>query len=227
MTRRRSIAAAVAAIAAAFSLAGCAGATPPARPDPAAVVTEYLAALADGDSATASALDAVARDGAPFTQSSGSGFLETDALSSAVERITVGSITVSTSGAAAAAVVAEFSLAGEDFAPVLRLRWDDSDERWVLRDSLANLLLVQAVGPDALAGPVTYTLGGAAPTGSFDDVDAPVAAVYPGIYDLTIDIDPAELADPTMPLARQLVIDPYLQGPQDGVLAPSVDIAVR
>lgn len=187
----------------------------------------YLSALADGDSAAAMTLDAAAFDDAPFTQADGTGFLATDALATASERIAVTGTKVLSTNADDAAVEADFSLAGENFSPTLRLRWDDDSGKWILIDSLANLLVVRTVNPAGTAGPAPFTLGDAVPSGSFEGFDPPVTAVYPGVYALSVQLDAALLLDPATALKTQLVVRPYYQAPHTSVLAPTIDFALR
>lgn len=220
-------AATVAACLLAAVLSGCTPSSPqPDRPDAAAVVAEYLTALADGDSAAAMRLDAAGRAEAPFTQGDGTGFLETDALADAAERITVESATVEHQGGATASVIAAFSLAGEHFAPKLRLTWDDDSGAWILIDSLANFVEVRAL-TDQVPGPAPFTLAGALPSGGFDGIDPPVSLAYPGVYRLLVQLSPDTLADPSAELDYDLVVRPLYQQKHVSELAPNIDFVLR
>jgi hypothetical protein len=197
------------------------------RPDPVPTVSAYLDALASGDSATAMSLDARAFEEAPFTQGEGTGVLETGALAGASERIVVDGVTLLHADEDSAAVSTEFSLAGQHYTPKLRLRWNGDAEAWELIDSLANLLEVRAVTPEGVPGPAPFTLAGFAPTGTFDGYDPPVTYVYPGVYALSVQLDPAVLADPSTSLDREIVVPPLYQAPQESEFVPNVDFALR
>ena len=210
-----------------LTLAGCSPNDVPVHPDPLPIVASYLDALASGDSATAMALDAVAFEDAPFTQGAGTGVLETGALAAASERIVVGGATVLSADEDSAAVATEFSLAGQQYTPKLRLRWNDDAESWELIDSLANLLEVRTVTPAGVPGPAPFTLEGFAPTGTFDGYDPPATYVYPGVYALSVQLDPAVLADPSTPLDRDIVVPPLYRAPQESEFVANVDFALR
>lgn len=195
-------------------LAGCGETRDDQRPDPTSVVSDYLTALSEGDTAAAAALDARAFEEAPFTQGDGTGFLETDALAAARERIVVSDVTLLGSDADSAAVEVEFTLQNETYTSKLRLHWNDDNGRWELIDSLANLIDVRVISA-GVPGPVPFTLSGLAPSGGFDGVDPPVSYVYPGVYELAVDIDPALLLDPTTPILTDLAIGPlYTTSPE-------------
>jgi hypothetical protein len=224
VTRGRAIACLTAAVA--LILAGCASAPVDERPDPTEVVSAYLTALSEGDTAAAAALDARAFEEAPFIQGDGRGFLETDALASAVERIAVTTVTLLNSDADSAAVEVEFSIQKQTYTCKLRLDWNDDSERWELVDSLANLIQVRVISA-GVPGPVPFTLSGVAPSGSFDEIDPPASYVYPGVYELAVDIDPALFVDPATPIVTELVIGPLNSTSPDTGQIVKVDFTLR
>lgn len=218
----------LAVAAAALLLAGCTPSAPTSeRPDPVPIVESYLAALASGDSATAHGIDAVAFEDAPFLQGDGTGVLDTGALAAASERIVVDGATLLSADDDSAAVEAAFSLDGVDYTPTLRFRWDDDGGSWVMIDSLANIVVIDTVTAQGVEGPVPYTIAGFSPTGAFDGFDAPATYAYPGVYALSVQIDPALLADPATPIELDLTVPPYYTAPQKGALVAPVEFLLR
>lgn len=191
---RFSTAAALAALL--VALTGC---TPggPARPDPADIVRDYLAALAEGDAATARAIDSEAVSETLGSNTDADG-LRTDAVLGAAETISNIRIEARTTPADAESTRVGFSydLAGETRQGSLAVAWDSEAGEWELAEPFTLDLGVNAVVSSIEIEPVPFTIGetpvelGAAPD------EAPIFhLVYPGVYTITADIDPATVTD--------------------------------
>lgn len=159
------------------------------RPDPAGVVTEYLAALADGDAEAARRIDgaALTADNAP-TLTWARDLLDGRALAEAESRVGPAEVVATTVSPEAAQVRAAFEFDGEQVEQVFQLTW--ADAAWRLDTTLVGCVSASWTVDD-LSGPLGFRLG---------DVVAGDGtrqyAVDPAVYGFAPEVDPALLADP-------------------------------
>lgn len=173
------------------------------RPDPTDVVTEYLEAIAAGDAATATQLDAtglndVDREWADLDT------LRTDDVLAGAERITDVVVDPETTGDDTAKQVSfSYELAGQQERSAIDVVWDEDAQKWQLADSLASPLTVLAAVNRTEQRLVSFDLPGASVRQPADqDAATLVFLVYPAVYSITADLDPALLADPAAELTQ-------------------------
>jgi hypothetical protein len=200
--------AALAALALAL-LTGCAPADDP-RPDPTEIVERYLGAIAAGDVATAAELDGIAID---EDESVDTMALRVPAVLEGAQRLTditvdpVTSTAVVGDGETATAVSFTAMLAGERIESFLPVWWDDEIEEWTLGDTLAEPISVTAQIDRTRMALIGFSVPGAQVPGPLDQETAPLAYLaYPGVYQVTADLDPALLTDPAQGTTRELVV---------------------
>lgn len=193
---------------------GFAGCAAPAsdRPDPTEIVQEYLDAIARGDAVTAAELDdaAIADDDGLVDADT----LRTDAVLAGAERIENIRVDPETTGVVHndddtedRAVTFTYELAGEQHDGMLPVGWDDERAEWVLLDTLAEKLLIQAQVSRTQAALIGFSVPGASVPAPADQGAAPISwLVYPGVYTVTGDIDPALLVDPSLGVVREVEI---------------------
>lgn len=204
----------VAAIAAAATLTlGVASCASPSdsRPDPTDVVQRYLDAIASGDAQAAAALDADTIEDDPLTDAT---TLRTDDVLAGAVRIDDVEVEPETRSIVhdgegeERGVDFSFTLAGESYDATLPVGWNSDAAEWRLLDTLAQPLQIQAQVTRAEAALIGFRLPGAAVPAPADQGDAPVQwLVYPGVYTVTADLDPALLVDPALGVERDVVID--------------------
>ncbi len=184
-----------------FLLTGCVG----QRPDPTEVVSEYLAAIAEGDATTATALDgaAVEAEYAGTTTAEVGDFetLRTDAVlhgaDGRIEDVEVQPRAAKVDGDEnVRRVLFSYELDGEPHESSLQVRWDDQASEWTLTQSLTLSLSIEAVQSKVELEPAPFRIAG------IDEIVAPEAdaapllyLVYPGQYTI-------EAAFPSELLAR-------------------------
>lgn len=174
----------------------------PDLPSAEPVVEEYLTALANGDASTARSLDVAywEADNSPVGAWDSESLASDAVLGGAIERISDVRLTELTDGHTASRIEAEFSLDGVEYDTSLPLNWDDASERWILQDSLVGCFgVVWTIGVSE--GYLGFTLAGVAVPGDEQ------YAMYPGVYPISFDVDPALLADPAS-LPDRVVVPP-------------------
>lgn len=193
-------------------LTGCAGGS--GRPEPTAVVSEYLEAIASGDTATATELDAaaVAAQHAGSTTEEVGDFetLRTDAVLQGAEG-RIESVSVETSAAPVGGdddvrrVLFTYELDGEETSSSLQVKWDESSSAWELTQSLTLSMSIEAVQSKVSLEPAPFRIGGVDEILATDAQDAPLLyLVYPGVYRITSEI-PRELLLPGTDTAQTVV----------------------
>ena len=179
------------------------------------VAREYLDAIATGDGDRARELDARVLEGDRYSSRDVTTFVSTVALSAAVERISDISVDDVSSTEKEAAVDYSFTLAGKSYDGRFNLLWDATTEQWMLDSSLAQTLIVSTFVDDRLDSErPPFTLGPVA-AGVHDEQSNDIglgSAVYPGVYQFDVDIDPASLRDAgAIAVSQQLVVPPGVQ----------------
>lgn len=195
-------------------LTACAGGAQ--RPDPTAVVSEYLTAISEGDATTATALDdaaVVAQHEGTTTEEIGDfESLRTDAvLQAADSRIT--DISVEPEARAVEGdddtrrVFFRYVLAGQPHESSLDVRWDDASSEWMLTQSLTLSLFVDAVQSKVSFVPAPFRIAGIDDTVSSDTHTAPsLYLVYPGEYTIAVAF-PEDLLTPGASNTQSIVAD--------------------
>ena len=182
------------------------------HPAPSIVVDEYLTALSVGDGERAREFDGHILESDVFAERELGSFVSSQSLDAASERISDVSVSDVTSNEETATVAYEFTLAGEQFSGRINLTWDAATEAWLLDSSFAVTLTVETYVDDRLdSGSPNFTLGGVAPASlaSIPNGNGLGYVVYPGVYDLVVDIDPAIVRDPAEnPVTREIVVRP-------------------
>lgn len=200
---------AVALAAAVVALPACA-APGDDRGEPTEVVQRYLDAIAAGDATTARELDAAAVDDAPADPLTDTETLRTDAALDGAQRIddvTVDTDTDTTGDDTERAVTVSYTLSGETYDEVLTVAWDEDAGEWVLQDTLAEALFIQAQVTRIEAAVIGFSVPGAAYPAPVDQESAPIQwLAYPGVYAVTADLDPALLVDPAAGVTRDAVV---------------------
>jgi hypothetical protein len=173
------------------------------HPSAARVVQRYLAAIAAGDAHAAESLDSGVREKAPYSGSDQQTFLTDDALSAATSRISRAASKVTLATATSATVRSSWMLAGKHYSHLFSLRWGSSSARWILEDSLANVVTITTLSPEGQSSPA-FTLGGI-PSGTSASY-----VVYPGVYRLDVDVPKSAILNPAKtPTSRNLLIPPF------------------
>ena len=186
-------------------LAGDAAATAAkdARTGPELLVTDYLDAIAAGDGDAAAEMDDTGARGS-LDGADRETFLNGETLATAKEFISkvsaneVGAPSTSDS----ASVNVGYTLAGERYARTIDVERDGPDGPWRLSDSLAVPLQMATKG-GAKTEFLGFGLGGI----RTPEADYLGYAAYPGVYELTVDIDEARLAAPAAtPVERDYAV---------------------
>lgn len=176
---------------------------------PALVVEEYLTALSNGDAQRATELDGHIIDGGLYEQTDASSFLNDETLGSAVERISDISVEVRFANDEIATVDYSFALAGESYSSGMNLDWDADADTWVMDGSLASRVSVYAVDPETLISFPDFTLSSVDPSAASEGYARLGYVVYPAVYELDVQIDPATLVNAAeTPLQQEIVVDP-------------------
>ncbi|MCK6066398.1 MULTISPECIES: hypothetical protein [Microbacterium] len=209
-TGRRNADRALAAVVVAglvWATTACATSEPP-RPDPTEVVAEYLGAIAAGDATRARQLDAAAI-GDPQLPDVDADTLRTDAVLAGAQRIENVTVEADTTGDEDTRnVTFGYELAGQQERSVLTVAWNAEADEWQLTDSLTTNLMVSAEVSRIEMKFVSFEVPGATVT----QVDDPAAAtmsflIYPAVYSVTADIDPATLVDPAAGITQEIAVD--------------------
>jgi hypothetical protein len=154
-----------------------------ALPSPEPVVSRYLTAIESGDLATASALDAAARN----DFSDYASFDHGDVLADAADRISAFTVSASPSKSTSREVSVTYTLAGETLSDQVTVHWIEASGEWRLESSLIDLVSVTAaVGEAGEQQDVAFTANGQR-TAADPNPDASGAAsyaMYPGIYSI-------------------------------------------
>lgn len=175
------------------------------RPEPTEVVTEYLTAIAEGDAATAHALDAAAIEeelgDSVLGRFGDRDMLRSDeVLQGAVERIddvVVKRAIPIDDDVDVQLVLYAYSLDGEVFENSLRVRWDEESADWELEESLTLYMSVIAAVNSVRQEMPPFRMGGVEQTFAADAETAPfVYIAYPGVYRVTAAFPPEFLVDP-------------------------------
>lgn len=193
-------------------LTGCVGGA--GRPEPTEVVSEYLSAIAAGDAATATALDAaaVAEQHAGSTTEEIGDFdtLRTDAVLGGAEG-RIDSVSVEPRAAAVGGdedvrrVLFTYELDGKETSSSLQVKWDESSATWELTQSLTLSLSIEAVQSKVSLEPAPFRIAGVDEVLAKDAQEAPLLyLVYPGVYRITSEI-PKELLVPGTDTAQTVV----------------------
>ncbi len=195
-------------------LTGCVGGSD--RPEPTEVVSEYLTAIAAGDAATATALDAdaVAAQHAGSTTEEIGDFetLRTDAVLEGAEA-RIESVSVEPRAAAVGGdenlrrVLFTYELGGRETSASLQVKWDESSSTWELTQSLTLSMSIEAVQSKVSLEPAPFRIGGVEGILATDAEEAPLLyLVYPGVYRITSEI-PKELLVPGTDTAQTVVAE--------------------
>lgn len=193
-------------------LTGCVGGS--GRPEPTEVVSEYLSAIASGDAATATALDAsaVAAQHAGSTTEEIGDFdtLRTDAVLEGAEG-RIESVSVEPRAAAVGGdqdvrrVLFTYELDGKETSSSLQVKWDESSSTWELTQSLTLSMSIEAVQSKVSLEPAPFRIAGVDEVLATDAQEAPLLyLVYPGVYRITSEI-PKELLVPGTDTAQTVV----------------------
>jgi len=202
------------AVSIALATAACTPAEPP-RPDPTEVVTEYLEAIASGDATTARKLDATGIDDADRRWADLE-TLRTDAVLAGAQRIENVTVDPDTTRSVAAAgdpqdarqVTFTYELAGQQVSSALDVTWNAEDDEWQLADSLTMHLYVMAEVNAIEKALVSFDVPGASVRQPTDQEAATLNfLVYPAVYSVTADLDPALLTDPTAGVTQEVTVD--------------------
>ncbi|KAA9153842.1 hypothetical protein F6B41_10460 [Microbacterium lushaniae] len=210
-SRRSRVPAAMAVAGLLLATTACAASEPP-RPDPTEVVLEYLDAIAAGDATTARQLDAAAI-GDPQLPDVDADTLRTDAVLAGAQRIENVTVEADTTGDEDTRNVSfQYELAGQQEQSVLAVAWNAEAGEWQLADSLTTDLMVTAEVSRIEMKLVSFEVPGATVT----QVDDPAAAtmsflIYPAVYSVTADIDPATLVDPAAGITQEIAVDLSVQ----------------
>ncbi|CAN5262924.1 hypothetical protein BH11ACT5_BH11ACT5_20170 [soil metagenome] len=202
--RRRS--AAVAAALLVLSLAACAsGGDGPAAPEETAqhAAERYLSYLADGDAASALAMIPSITDN-PEKVYAGLELLSDDVLAAAASRIENPTITAEADSAGSTTTFdVTYSLAGEARNGALVLQLDGPD--WVVGSADGKgALVVELVPAEGDPVPATFEIAGT--TVSVAANGRPGFLLFPGVYSIRVDVDPALLVDSATPLTTSVEI---------------------
>lgn len=186
-----------------LSLAGCSQGDD--RPDPTAVVSVYLDAIASGDATTASDLDreAVSEEtrGTARGDYSDLDLLRTDAVLTGsdgrITRVSVESKARPLNGQEDVRWVGfTYELDGEEYSDALDVSWDEDAHEWVLAESFTTYLNIGAEVSPILTESVPFELEGATVGPFTDPDDSPVwYLIYPGVYTVTAEFDESLLTD--------------------------------
>ncbi|MCR2816334.1 hypothetical protein [Microbacterium jiangjiandongii] len=209
---KRTLAVSV-AVGLALSATACTPAEP-SRPDPTEVVVEYLEAIAAGDASTARELDADAI-GDPQLPDVDADTLRTDAVlagAQRIENVTVDPADQTTGDEDTRNVSFQYELAGKQERSVLSVMWNTEEGEWQLSSSLTSALMVSAEVSRIEMKFVSFEVPGATVTQVDDPEESTMSfLVYPAVYSVTADIDPATLVDPTAGVTQQVAIDLAVQ----------------
>lgn len=193
-------------------LTGCVGGS--GRPEPTEVVSEYLSAIASGDAATATALDASAvaaqHTGSTTEEVGDFETLRTDAVLGGAEG-RIESVSVEPRAAAVGGdedvrrVLFTYELDGKETSSSLQVKWDESSATWELTQSLTLSMSIEAVQSKVSLEPAPFRIAGVDEVLATDAQEAPLLyLVYPGVYRITSEI-PEELLAPGTDTAQTVV----------------------
>jgi len=213
-TRRRNAGRALAAVVVAglvWATTACAASEPP-RPDPTEVVAEYLGAIAAGDATRARQLDAAAL-GDPQLPDVDADTLRTDAVLAGAQRIENVTVEADTTGDEDTRnVTFGYELAGQQERSVLTVAWNAEAGEWQLTDSLTTNLMVSAEVSRIEMEFVSFAVPGATVTQDDDPAAATMSfLIYPAVYSVAADIDPATLVDPAAGITQEIAVDLSVQ----------------
>lgn len=201
---RRVFAAALAG-AICLTAAGCSAST--SRPDPTAIVTTYLDAIAEGDASTAAAMDP---DTVVTDEDGDADVLRTDAvLGGALERISDVQIDAETGSDGADTdarrVTFSYELDGERVDSSLGVAWDDTAGDWHLTESMAGRIFAQ-VSTSRIDG---ESIGYSVPGATVEVADPPrlFQWAYPAVYEVRPAVDPSLLRDPDA-VSQRVTVSP-------------------
>lgn len=191
---------------------GCAAGS--SRPDPTETVSEYLTAIAEGDAATATALDASAvaaqHEGSTTEEVGDFETLRSDAVLQGAES-RIDGVTVEVGSAAVGGdqdvrrVLFTYELDGQETSSSLQVRWNESSSAWELTQSLTLSMSIEAVQSKVSLEPAPFRIGGVDDVLATDADEAPLLyLVYPGVYRITSEI-PRELLVPGTDTAQTVV----------------------
>ena len=201
-----------------LATAACSPAEPP-RPDPTEVVVEYLEAIAAGDATTARELDATGIDDVDRRWAD-LDTLRTDAVLAGAQRIENVTVDPDTATSVAAAgdpqdarqVTFTYELAGQQVSSALDVTWNAEDDEWQLADSLTMHLYVMAEVNATEKALVSFDLPGASVRQPTDQEAATLNfLVYPAVYSVTADLDPALLTDQAAGVTQEVAVDLAVQ----------------
>ncbi|MGO2521098.1 MAG: hypothetical protein ACTH8F_13320 [Microbacterium sp.] len=169
------------------------------RPEPNALVEQYLTAIAEGDAAAASELDAAAIEEAHGGDES------IDVQSLRVDEVLefaenrIDDIAVNERshpgdhGPDTRRVSFAFTIADDEYDSSLEVRWEEDSDEWRLTESLTVNFSTEAVRNQASYESAPFQIAGISRTLSEDAATAPLRyLVYPGVYRVTSAI-PADL----------------------------------
>lgn len=173
----------------------------------------YLDAIAGGDARTATAIDQAAVD-EHVGASTDATAMRTDAVLAGAVRIDDVAVDPETTsvvhdgGGDERAVNFSFTLAGTSYTSSLPVGWNEDTGEWVLLDTVAQPLLVQAQMSRVETALIGFRVPGAVVEPPADPADAPTSwLMYPGVYTVTGDLDPALLTDPSLGVEREVAVD--------------------
>jgi hypothetical protein len=175
-----------------------------AHPSSARVVQKYLTALSTGDARTAESLDAGVLSKSPYVAADHATFLTDSALGSARSRISHVASVVTLASGSTATVRGSWTLAGKHYTSLFSLDWDKASAKWILQDSLANVVSITSYSTNGVIANPPFSLGATQAAGGTRYV------AYPGVYRLSVDITASALVDAAKtPSSRELTVVPF------------------
>jgi len=180
------------------------------HPDPAATAKRYLDAIASGDADAAREIDETSFGAYPV-QFTGTDLLTNKVLGAAEERITDVKVKLKGATEERASVTTSFSLRGERYVQPLFLVWNKSTESWLAEASFAAPINVSAkTGEPGSLRYLPFRVGDSAQLTQTAEADTMMGyVVYPGVYTVTVELDPATVVDiDANPLVRDVTVVP-------------------
>lgn len=198
-----------------FVLSGCVRGEQ--RPDPTAVVAEYLAAIAEGDASLARALDAAAIEvsypvGSPAWKYGDFDRLRSNAvLQGAEERIE--NVVVDPSAGSIygevnrRAVFFTYELAGKKHESSLDVEWNAVTSTWTIQEPLVSKVFFDTWRSSVRYQPARFRIGGIKNVvGPDANGDPSLYLVYPGVYRVAAEI-PEDLLVPGTETVQMVVVE--------------------
>lgn len=211
----RQLTAGIVLITLVMAATGCSAPPPADRPDPTAVVEDYLTAIAEGDATRASDLDQhaieVETTNKPIAKYGDLHTLRTDAVLLAADRIEDVVIDTKTrtidDDENHRSIAFTYGLNGQHNEASLEVLWNEQTSEWELETSFTLLLFIDAKVSTTRIEAAPFHIGGDVHVEAMDPELAPLAyVVYPGSYTI-VGAFPEELLAPGEELTRTVVAD--------------------